>query len=171
MQASDVLTMRSVTVHTPGWASAYNDVYLILADTARLRNRPLPPAAFYEICSKMARVVLFWRLVFEEDGQYEDFPKSVHAYDPLHALAIVCESALGYSYDDVVYVPRLDSPLLPTPTEIAAIRPNARRLTPCRLLFKRRIQFYHDVTLPDRHDPRTFSVLGTVDRTDKSVDY
>lgn len=154
-----------------GFATAYNEVYSILLDTARHRGcaaeAPELDAATRRVAADVAAVVLFWRTTFEEDGQYDDFPRMSHAYTPHHAIVVVEECRKGVCYKGVTYVPAVRDPAMPTSAELRAIRPKTTQFTSCCWLFKQRLQFYHDVSYGDRCDKELFKCLGTRDRVDE----
>lgn len=166
----------SCTPRSQGFPKAYNEVYTILLETARLRGlKGAWPKGSKEaqeaelVATQVASVVLFWRKTFEEDGQYEDFPKNSLAYPPHHTsiVVIACRKGVVHGQESVMYVPMVRSDLLPTIDEVKAIRgPKATHFTTCQWLFLQRIEFYHQVTRHDREDPELFKILGTRDRVD-----
>lgn len=163
------------TPKTTGFPKAYNEVYTILLETARLRNQggflkgSKEAQEAERVASEVAAVVLFWRKVFEEDAQYEEFPRNSHAYPPHHASIVIvaCRKGVTHGDEEAVYVPCITSDLLPTIEEIKTIRGSkAAQFTTCQWLFLQRVNFYHTVTRHDRADPELFKILGTRDRVD-----
>ena len=167
------------TPKSSGFPKAYNEVYTILLETARLRGggggfqKGSKEAQEVErVASEVASVVLFWRKIFEEDGQYEEFPRNSHAYPPHHASIVVvaCRKGVTHGDEQAVYVPRIASDLLPTIEEIKTIRGSkAAQFTTCQWLFLQRLNFYHMVSRHDRADPELFKILGTRDRVDDDL--